>query len=174
MQTGANQFYKEMPVQYTSLGSMLMQKKLFQDVPGKWQVILTDIKGSTKAVFDGKHELVNLVATGSITIVLNIAFRLGVSIPFFFGGDGATFIIPPRMTEEALQALKLYRLNTRTNLNLDLRGGTVPVEEIYSKSHQLKLAKLGSLTSFTIPILIGNGLNYVEQLIKGPDALITT
>jgi len=172
MQTENNLFYKKMPGQYTSLGSMLRKEELFKVVPSEWQVIITDIKGSTKAILDGKHELVNLVATGSIVIVLNIAFRLDVSIPFFFGGDGATFILPPIMKEEVLLALNQYRQNTLINLNLELRLGAVPVKDIYSKGHVLKLAKLANPTSFTIPILIGDGLNYAEKLIKGPDSLI--
>jgi hypothetical protein len=37
----------------------------------------------------GLHETINLVATGSIVAVLNIAYKAKITVPFFFGGDGA-------------------------------------------------------------------------------------
>jgi hypothetical protein len=73
---------------------LLLESHLFYALPEDWQVIITDIKKSTEAVAAGKHETVNLAATGSIVAILNIAYSHEITIPFFFGGDGASFLVP--------------------------------------------------------------------------------
>jgi len=174
MPAAANdQFYAGLPAHKMHLGELLTQYDLFSDVPRDWYVVLTDIKGSTNAVLSGRHEDVNLIATGSIVSVLNIAYGLNVTIPFFFGGDGATFIIPPGIIDRVMQALASYKINTQNTFNLELRTGMVAVEQIYALGHHLHIAKFSSSASFHIPIVLGNGLNYAEQLIKGDDALLS-
>ncbi|GGH04870.1 DUF3095 domain-containing protein [Mucilaginibacter phyllosphaerae] len=168
-----NHFYDALPANKTNLGNLLLNQKLFHEIPADWHVIITDIKGSTNAVLGGQHEKVNLVATGSIVTVLNIAFDYHITIPFFFGGDGATFIVPPNIIDKVMQALALYRVNTLNNFNLELRTGKVSVAEIYAKEYHLHIAKFCSSRSFNIPVLLGNGLNYAEKLIKGDDALLS-
>jgi len=68
-------FYSKMPVNRKSLSDLLLNDSAFYDVPADWQVIITDIKGSTSAVLGGSSENVNYVATGSIVTVLNLAFK---------------------------------------------------------------------------------------------------
>jgi hypothetical protein len=174
MPAAANdQFYAALPAHKMPLGELLIKDDLFNEVPSDWYVVLTDIKGSTNAVFGGRHEDVNLVATGSIVSVLNIAYGLNVTVPFFFGGDGATFIIPPSIIDRVMQALASYKTTTQNTFNLELRTGMVPVEHIYAQGHHLYIAKFSSSASFHIPVVLGNGLNYAEQLIKGDDALLS-
>jgi hypothetical protein len=60
----------------------------FKEVPQNWHIVLTDIKGSTKAIESGRYKDVNMVAASSITALLNLAGDL--EIPFVFGGDGVT------------------------------------------------------------------------------------
>lgn len=167
------QFYTDLPPNKMFLGDLLTEDKLFHAIPADWHVIITDIKGSTNAVFGGRHEDVNLIATGSIVTVLNIAFDHNVTIPFFFGGDGATFIVPPNLIDKLMKALALYRTNTLNNFNLEIRTGTVSVKEIYANGYHMLIAKFSSSRSFFIPVLLGNGLNYAEKLIKGDDALLS-
>ncbi|MBD1384935.1 DUF3095 domain-containing protein [Mucilaginibacter rigui] len=174
MPVAANdQFYAELPAHKMPLGELLTQSHLFNEIPRGWYVVLTDIKGSTNAVFSGRHEDVNLIATGSIVSVLNIAYGLNIIIPFFFGGDGATFIVPPGIIDKVMQALASYKINTQNTFNLELRTGMVAIEQIYTQGHHLHIAKFSSSASFHIPVVLGNGLNYAEQLIKGDDALLS-
>ena len=161
-------FYSRLPVNEIPLGDLLMEEHLFFKVPGNWQVVITDVKNSTRALQDGLHETVNLVATGSIVAVLNIAYKANLTVPFFFGGDGATFILPPGMFNATMQALLLHRENTKSSFNLDLRVGSVPVAEIYDAGHELNIGKLKTSQLFAIPVLLGNGLAYAEKKIKGP------
>lgn len=163
------QFYTDLPLHTLSISDLMAQESLFFEVPKTWHVIITDIVGSTPAVFGGRHEEVNLIATGSIVTVLNFAFAMNVTVPFFFGGDGATFIVPDSLSKKVMDALSVYRNNVLTNFNLELRTGIVSVAEIYKNKHSIQIAKLQRSKSFSIPIVLGNGLNFAEAVIKGDD-----
>lgn len=173
MSDNSDQFYSKLPVNRILLSELLTQDHLFCKIPADWYVIITDIKGSTKVVQNGQHETVNLIATGSIVAVLNISFKVNVSIPFFFGGDGATFIVPPTVKDAAMRALLLYKNNIQGSFNIELRTGIVPVRDIYTLGHELKIAKFSSSGNFAIPIVLGDGLHYAEKQIKGTDYLLS-
>jgi Protein of unknown function (DUF3095) len=165
-------FYSRLPVNEISLSDLLTEDHLFYKMPANWHVVITDVKNSTAAVEGGLHETINLIATASIVAVLNITYKANLTIPFFFGGDGATFIIPPTPLENVMRALQKHRDNTKTNFNLDLRIGQLPVAEIYERGHDLRISKLRTSKFFSIPVLMGDGLMYAEKKIKGPDYLL--
>jgi hypothetical protein len=171
LKSTSNNFYNHLKDTDVSLAVMMLQKKLFKEVPEDWHVIVTDIKGSTNAVANGLHETVNYIATGSIVAVLNLAYKANITVPFFFGGDGATFIVPVTMLQAAMQALQLYSANTTERVGLELRAGTVSVAELYKSGHQLLLGKIKISTTLAIPVLLGDGLAYAESIIKGEDYL---
>ena len=165
-------FYSRLPVNQISLSDLLMEEHLFYKVPSNWQVLITDVKKSTEAVAKGLHETVNLVATGSIVAVLNIAYKENITVPFFFGGDGATFIVPSSILDSVMKALLQHQQNTEQNFNMILRVGHVPVSTIYADGYILNISKLRSSDLFTIPILLGDGLSYAEGIIKGKNFLL--
>lgn len=173
MQSGPSDlFYTRLPVNQISLSELLMEEHLFYRIPENWYVLITDVKKSTEAVANGMHETVNLVATGSIVAVMNIAHKENLSVPFFFGGDGATFIVPPVIMEPVLQSLLVHQQNTERNFKLSLRVGHVPVQEIYTAGHRLLISKLRTSTLFSIPVAIGDGLAFAEKKIKGEDYVL--
>lgn len=173
MELNANHFYNNLSDTDTSLAQLMLQKELFKAVPSDWHVIVTDIKGSTNAVANGLHETVNLVATGSIVAVLNLAYKANITVPFFFGGDGATFIVPESIFQPAMQALLTYSENTLDNVGLSLRAGAVSVADIYKEGHHLLISKIKISTTLTIPVLLGTGLSYAEKIIKEEDYLFS-
>ncbi len=167
-------FYSRLPVNEIPLSDLLTEEHLFFKIPANWHVLITDVRNSTAAIQGGLHETINLVATGSIVAVLNIAYKSKLTVPFFFGGDGATFIIPPSLLDTIIHALLQHKENTRINFNLDLRVGHVPVAEIYEQEHALNISKLKTSEMFAIPVLLGDGLTYAEKKIKGPDYMLAT
>lgn len=167
-------FYTRLPVNEIPLSDLLTEEHLFFKIPANWHVLITDVKNSTAAIQGGLHETINLVATGSIVAVLNIAYKSNLTVPFFFGGDGATFIIPPSLLDTIIYALLQHQGNTRINFKLDLRVGHVPVAEIYEQQHALNISKLKTSELFAIPVLLGDGLTYAEKKIKGPDYMLAT
>jgi hypothetical protein len=172
MAENTNQFYSDLPVNDLPLAKLLLTENLFFDVPSDWYVIITDIKSSTAAVQKGLHENVNLIATGSIVSLLNLAFKNQINVPFFFGGDGATLIVPSILADKVIPALILHQENTLKIFNLDLRIGILSVQKIYEMGYHLKICKVSMSKIFPIPVLIGNGLNYAEKIIKGKDYLL--
>lgn len=162
-------FYSRLPVNAIPLSDLLLEEHLFFKVPNNWHVLITDVKNSTKAAMDGRHQTVNLVATGSIVAALNVALKDNIHVPFFFGGDGATFIIPPSLLDATLTALQHHRENTRKNFDLDLRVGHVAVADLYAEGHDLKISKLKTSNIFNIPVLLGDGLAHAERKIKDSD-----
>jgi hypothetical protein len=167
-------FYSRLPVNEISLSELLTEGHLFYKVPENWHVVITDIKQSTQAVAEGMHETVNLLATGSIVAVLNIAYKAKITVPFFFGGDGATFIIAPSVHDAVISALLIHQENTLRNFKLFLRVGTMPVAAIYNQAHELNISKLRTAQLFSIPVVLGDGLAYAERIIKGEEYKLAT
>jgi hypothetical protein len=172
MSTTSNElFYSRLPVNEIPLTEVLTEEHLFFKTPSNWHVVITDVKNSTAAIQNGLHETINLVATGSIVAVLNIAYKANITVPFFFGGDGASFIIPPALLNAAVHALLQHKENTRESFGLELRVGYVPVTDIYEQGHELNISKWRTSALFAIPVLLGDGLTYAEKKVKGPDYL---
>ncbi|WP_020571558.1 DUF3095 family protein [Neolewinella persica] len=161
-------FYQDLPVENMPLRKLLGKRKLFHAVPANWQVIVIDIIGSTQAVAAGRHHEVNLAATGGIITVLNRlkADYNELKIPYFFGGDGATFIAPPKLAEELVSDLNNYRHHISNQMDLVLRVGSMQVAEVYDggTSIQIAVARLSRL--YVVPVVLGNGLKEAERRIK--------
>ncbi|QOD59729.1 DUF3095 domain-containing protein [Polaribacter haliotis] len=161
-------FYKNLNHHQIALRELLKNENFFNTVPSNWFVIVTDILDSTSAINMGLHNDVNLVATGSIITVLNKIKTLNknVSIPYFFGGDGATFIVPSELFQEVFTALENYSKHVKKNFDLILRVGKMEVSDVYKSGATLRIAKL-KLNNFLItPVVIGNGLKFAEKSIK--------
>jgi len=159
-------FYKDLPANQCSISELMCEHAQFVSPPETWHVLITDIKNSTKAVGNGQHQVVNLIATGSVIAALNIAQKEQIEIAFFFGGDGATMLVPSILLEKCLNALHSHQGNVFQNFGLDLRVGHVSMREIYESDHEVKVAKFKMTPYLNIPIVLGDGLRYAEEQIK--------
>lgn len=138
----------------------------FIDVPYGWYIIIADVKNSTAAVNSGRHNDVNLVAAGSLIVGLNIARNHDIEIPFFFGGDGGTMLVPEEMLAEVIAGLKAHNLNSIKNFDLQMHVGSTPIKDILDAGKTLRIAKVQLGKDFNKAIVLGDGLKYAEQLIK--------
>lgn len=136
----------------------------YYDVPADWHIAATDVRGSTQAVADGRYKEVNAVAAASITALLNL--MPDGDLPFVFGGDGATILIPPHILHEARQALAAARDMASEQFNLELRVGIIPVEDVLKAGHRIRVARLEMSENFQQAIFTGGGLSYAEKLLK--------
>ncbi|WP_299668702.1 DUF3095 domain-containing protein [uncultured Polaribacter sp.] len=161
-------FYKNISKKNIPLTELLKDEELFFEVPKSWSIVVTDVENSTNAVANGLHNDVNLSATGSIVTVLNTLKTLDkkVKIPYFFGGDGSTFIVPDAVLQPILLALHNYSQHIKKTLQLSLRVGHLKVEQVYSNAITLKITKLRHNKYLTTPVVLGNGLKYAERKIK--------
>ena len=138
--------------------------KNFVSVPDDWYIIVTDVVNSTKEVELGNYKDVNLLGAASIIAVLNIAQK--IDIPFVFGGDGATVLIPALLYAQAKQALLALKQRAKANFAIDLRVGIVPVSAVSAANYSVKIAKLEVSENYHQAVLAGGGLTYATELIK--------
>lgn len=158
-------FYRDIKALRLPLAKALEDQSFF-DLPSDWLVVIADIKNSTAAVAEGRHNDVNLVAAGCLVAALNIAKEKGVEIPFFFSGDGGAVLLPADIAGDVMAALFRHNENARKNFSLNLHLGSLSVEEILSLGASLRIAKIQVGENLSKALVIGNGLKVAEQLIK--------
>ncbi len=154
-------FYADIPVMQNFAD--ITDSENFYPVPNDWAIVITDVVESTKAIKLGKYKDVNLLGACSIIVILNIVGDL--EIPFIFGGDGASLLIPPRFIQEAAQALLAVQKMAADEFNLTLRTGIVPIAAITS-NYEIKVAKLRISENYDQGILRGGGISYATNLVK--------
>lgn len=145
----------------------LCDDHLYFAVPKDWYVVITDIKGSTKAIADGRYRDVNMVGAASVAIVQS---DFGDEVfPFIFGGDGSTFLIPPEKMGRIRRSLSILKSYSRSQFDLDLRVGIIKAEQIYNAGHQLEVAKFNIAHGKCTAFIRGGGLTWAESQIKNPE-----
>jgi hypothetical protein len=158
-------FYSQLPLldnflKITDLGN-------FVDVPEDWYIVVTDIRGSTKAIEAGKYKEVNLLGACSIVAVLNAAGE--TEIPFVFGGDGASLLMGPSLLPAAQKALLATQQLAKREFDMDLRVGAVPIKVVIAANYPVKIAKFKVSENYSQAVFIG-GLTRATELIKDPVA----
>ncbi len=166
-------FYTDLHAHEDTFEDILSNRKNFSEIPDDWQIIVTDIVNSTFEYAKGKYQDINIVAASTIITVINVARKYGVEIPFVFGGDGATLLVPPAIVDEALRALVSIKHNAERRFDLDLRVGAMPMSEIRSHGFEIKVAKFFVAEGYPQAIFIDSGLYYAESLIKKNNKFIT-
>ena len=162
-------FYTNLVIHKEPVSKLLSKTDLFHQIPDDWHIVITDIKGSTDSIKKGLSQLVNLIATGSIIAALNIAKKHRIDIPFFFGGDGATILVPPIILEETMEALTLHKENIKREFDIKLRVGSLSISDVYKEKQELKIIKTSINNLLIIPVVLGNGLHFAEKIIKSRD-----
>jgi len=154
-------FYRESPIleQFTDI----TVADNFVPVPEDWYVLVTDIAGSTRAIKQGRYKEVNFLGACAIVALLNIAGDL--EIPFVFGGDGASILVPGFLLPQAQQALLANRELADREFNLELRVGVVPVS-VVTADYELNIARLRISENYTQAVFRGGGITYAADLVK--------
>jgi Protein of unknown function (DUF3095) len=83
-------FYAKLPSfsEFSTLGEDVHYTQLPED----WYVVICDIRGSTQAIAEGRYQDVNTLGAASIA-ALGEVWKTE-DIPFVFGGDGASILVP--------------------------------------------------------------------------------
>ncbi|RED53821.1 hypothetical protein DFP90_101620 [Aestuariispira insulae] len=141
--------------------------ELYHPVPDDWVVAVADIRKSTIAVQEGRYKDVNMVGACCITAVLNVI--KGCEIPYVFGGDGATLIIPSDFVSAAREALIRTSAMSEEQFKLSLRIGFVPVEEIRRRGADAMVARFELSRGNPLAMFSGGGVELADQLVKEDD-----
>jgi len=142
----------------------LFDEQNMHPVPSDWYVVVADVEGSTQAVSDGRYKDVNVVGASCIIAVLNEVD--GIEIPYVFGGDGASFVVPPGLIKKVAYALCGTKAMAKEVFDLSLRVGAIAVSEIYKDGGSLTVSKYQISNAVSIAMFHGGGLGYGEACIK--------
>jgi hypothetical protein len=157
-------FYQNLPV--LASFEQAADGRNHTSLPDDWIVVVTDVAGSTKAIENGLYKNVNTVGAATIAAVLNVDRSL--QIPFVFGGDGATFAIPPCLEHGVRCALLGARKLAQEGFNLDLRIGMVPVKELCDGNDRVAVGRFRQSKQIIQTSLSGFGWNKAEAMMKDP------
>jgi hypothetical protein len=161
-----DQFYRQLKTFTLSITEVFNHPEYFAEFPGNWHIIISDIKNSTSAVAAGKGNDVNMVAAGSLVAALNIARQNKIEIPFFFGGDGISVVVPELLLGQIKNALLSHQENSLKNFGLELHMGSMEISQINAAGHSIQVAKVKVSGSYNKPIVIGDGFRFAEKIIK--------
>ena len=163
----ADDFYASLPIfrDFTQV----MDPRLFKPLPGGWMVGTADVVQSTKAIAENRYKAVNMAGAAVIVAVTNAMagqnFQ-GQDFPFVFGGDGASFAVPPAAAAPARQALAETATWVREDLDLTLRIGMVPVADIRSHGLDVRVARYAPSENISIAMFSGGGMAWADAAMK--------
>ena len=140
----------------------------FKDIPKDWYIIASDVKNSTQAIKDGKYKEVNIL--GALTIIAILNLKKEIELPFIFGGDGATIMIPPSLLDDAKQSLLAVQKIAQISYNLELRIGIIPVDEIYKHKKEICVSKFKISHNYSQAMIRGGGRELCDELLKDSDS----
>lgn len=159
-----SKFYLDLPG--FSKFEALAKDDVYHEVPDDWYLVISDIEGSTKAIAAGRYRDVNMLGAASVAVVQ--AHFPGEAFPFVFGGDGATFLVPPAKIEAVRHSLAVLKSFSTANFAMGLRVGIMRVKQIHDAGQKIEVARFeiahGKCTAF----IRGGGVSWAEAQIKNP------
>jgi hypothetical protein len=157
-------FYRDLP-EFQSF-SGVCESEHYHAVPDSWDLVITDVEGSTDAIAQGRYKDVNSAGVASIVILRNAMKE--VDIPYIFGGDGATLLLPGSRRQQVEAALRGLRNASRDVFNLEMRVGVVSMRQLRAAGHEIQVAKFAASKDVCFAMLRGTGVDVGEQWIKDP------
>ncbi|MCA9619210.1 MAG: DUF3095 domain-containing protein [Myxococcales bacterium] len=136
----------------------------YQPAPDDWDVVVTDVRGSTKAIEAGRYKDVNALGVAAIVCLRNAL--PDVDIPFVFGGDGATLLVPHARAEAVAAALRGLVTMAQEAFALEMRAGVVPVRELRADGFTVLVARFAASEHTRLAMFAGDGFTEAERRIK--------
>lgn len=157
-------FYEALPSFHDF--SEVIDDRHYQPAPDSWFVVVTDVVGSTDAIEQGRYKEVN--TAGVATIVTAIHAAGDRAIPYVFGGDGATLLVPPAAIDAVRTAMQELSQTTKAVFDLGLRVGVFPVRELRARGADVRVARFRASRHVSLAMFGGTGIDLAERLLKDP------
>lgn len=161
-------FYADIPV-FRGFAK-LMDPALYARLPDDWNIGIADIVESTAAIAARRYKTVNMAGAAVIAAVTNALDHR--EFPFVFGGDGASFAVPPSDLAAARQAMAATAAWVRDDLDLTMRVAVVPISEIRARGLDVRVARFAPSKDVSYAMFSGGGLAWAEAAIKRGDFAI--
>ena len=155
-------FYASVPV-FRGF-ARLMDPALYVRLPDDWTVGIADVVQSTAAIAAGRYKTVNMAGAAVIASVTNALDQR--EFPFVFGGDGASFAVPPADLALARQAMAATAAWVRDDLGLIMRVALVPVAAIRKQGLDIRVARFAPSQHVSYAMFSGGGLGWAEAAMK--------
>jgi hypothetical protein len=134
--------------------------------PASSLIVSTDIASSTKAIEAGRYKDVNALGVASIVALCN-AMR-DIELPFMFGGDGATLLVPASRRAAAERALRGVRSLAQSAFGMTLRASVVPLAELLEEGHVARVARFRASEHLRLAMFSGSAFIQAERWLKDP------
>ncbi len=138
----------------------------YAEVPRSALLVLTDVRGSTLAIQAGRYRDVNALGVATIIALCNAMADL--EVPYVFGGDGATLLIPASRRHAAERALRAVRALAKTSFELGLRASIVPMAELIDAGHVGRVARFRVSPHTRLAMFSGSAFSTAERWFKDP------
>lgn len=155
-------YYGNLPV--FNRFNQLTDPSLYQPVPDGWVLGVSDIVQSTRAIADHRYKAVNMAGAAVIAAVTNALDKR--EFPFVFGGDGASFAIPPHEAELAREALAVTAAWVNDALNLTMRIAMIPIGAIRAAGLDVCIARYAPSPYVSYAMFGGGGLAWADAAMK--------
>jgi hypothetical protein len=139
----------------------------YRRAPDGWRVVITDVRGSTRAIEAGRYKDVNALGVASIVALKNAL--PGIAVPYAFGGDGATLLVPGARHEAVEAALRGVRRMAKQAFDLEMRAGMVAVGELRESGFDVHVARYRVSEHIDLAMFAGDGVQEAERRIKAAD-----
>jgi len=160
---GNENFFAELPL--LAQASDTFDAASHGDAPGDWELVVTDIVGSTPLVAAGKHKTVNFVAAMAIAALKNLCAP--TRLPFLFGGDGSVVMVPPAHAQAARQALARVRGFAAREFGMQLRVAICPVAVLRQHGGEVRVGRFEPTPGNSFGVFQGGGVGLLESAARG-------
>ncbi|NRB20529.1 MAG: DUF3095 domain-containing protein [Rhodobacteraceae bacterium] len=157
-----HKFYDDLPRR--DRFSDLAQPESFAPLPQDWLVGCCDIVDSTGLIAAGQYKTVNMIGASVISALINA--MQGRAFPYVFGGDGASFAIPPAEQDSCREILSNLRSWVSAEFGVDLRAALLPVAWIRAEGLEVRVARHAVSAGVDYAMFSGGGLAWAEQQMK--------
>jgi hypothetical protein len=137
---------------------------VYVPLPDDWVVGTTDVVDSTRALREGRYKAVNMAGAAVVSAVMNALE--GALFPFVFGGDGATLAVWPEAAERTRTAMAATVRFVASDLDLELRAGSITVAEIRAAGHDVRVARYAASPNAVYAMFSGGGASFAEAELK--------
>jgi hypothetical protein len=162
MSVAGSGFYSEVPV-FMRFADLL-DGSYYRPLPEDWIVGMTDVVSSRQAIAEGCYKAVNVAG---VAVIAGLSNALGnEEFPFVFGGDGASFAIPPEAAEPARGVLAASAGWARDELGLTLRAALMPVATIREAGSDVRVARFAPSPNVCYAMFAGGGLAWASAAMK--------
>jgi hypothetical protein len=138
----------------------------YHAAPLSWHLVITDVRGSTRAIEAGRYRDVNALGVASIVAVCNALPN--IELPYVFGGDGATLLVPGSELGACMRSLRGVSEVAKSGYQLELRTGVVSVAALHEAGHGVRVARFRPSRHVCLAMFAGSGFATAERWIKDP------